>query len=308
MTPTNSTKSRKPAARMRANASETPRPTIAFRVRADVYEKLRASAEARGFSLSEEIEHRLNRSLDTAGDHFAELALQLIADNWRAVQSLSGRKMVEDKFTLQACCEAAYRATELLAGVNGMDLKVGLFDSLGPEGTSIEAGKQLGQAIVYHRELLHMKDPPQWATSVYEANVIDALTKRISVLQAKAAERAVTDDQSEPTPAQDKAPEPQPKVKPTPKGTRWATSDEVAGMVETPGQLPESIGGQATFDDAVSGLPLVKAEKAAAAERRAKAPLDVGAGSPDVAGKPKGWKPRLGLREAAAKAKADAKG
>ena len=177
--------------RRRAKASETPRPSVSFRLRADVYERIKASAEARGFSLSEEIEHRLNRSLDTAGDHFAELALQLIADNWRAVQSLSGRKMVEDKFTLQACCEAAYRATELLAGVNGMDLHLGTFDSLGPEGTNVEAGKQLGQAIVYHRELLHMKDPPQWATSVYEANVIDALTKRVTALQAKEAERAV---------------------------------------------------------------------------------------------------------------------
>lgn len=191
MTAATSKKPRKPVARMRANASETPRPTIAFRVRADVHEKLRASAEARGFSLSEEIEHRLNRSLDTASDHFAELALQLIADNWKAIQSLSGRKMVEDKFTLQACCEAAYRATELLAGVNGMDLRVGLLEGLGPEGVSIEAGKQLGHAIVYHREVLHMKDPPEWAASVYEANVIQALTKRIAALSEKAGEQPV---------------------------------------------------------------------------------------------------------------------
>ncbi len=158
-----STRGRKRDTNRRVYESEQKRPTITFRVRDELHAKLKASAEARGFSLSEEIEHRLNRSLDTAGDHFAELALQLIADNWRAVQSLSGRKMVEDKFTLQACCEAAYRATELLAGVNGMDLKVGTFDSLGPEGINVEAGKQLGQAIVYHRELLHMKDPPAWA-------------------------------------------------------------------------------------------------------------------------------------------------
>jgi hypothetical protein len=171
--------------------NEARRPTITFRVRGELHEKLKASAEARGYSLSEEIEHRLNRSMDTASDHFAELALQLIADNWKAIQSLSGRKMVEDKFTLQACCEAAYRATELLAGVNGMDLRVGLLEGLGPEGVSVEAGKQLGHAIVYHRELLHMKNPPEWATSVYEANVIQALTKRIAALSEKAGEQPV---------------------------------------------------------------------------------------------------------------------
>jgi hypothetical protein len=42
-----------------------------------------------------------------------------------------------------------------------------------------------------------------------------------------------------------------------------ATPEEIANMVDAPGQLPESIGGQANFDDAVAGLPLVKAEKAA---------------------------------------------
>lgn len=52
---------------------------------------------------------------------------------------------------------------------------------------------------------------------------------------------------------------PAPKVRP-------ATPDEIAGMVPARGQLPPSIGDRALFDDAVSGLPLVKAEKATEAK------------------------------------------
>ena len=44
---------------------------------------------------------------------------------------------------------------------------------------------------------------------------------------------------------------------------RSATPDEIAGMVPARGQLPPEIGDRAAFDDAVSGLPLVQAEKAA---------------------------------------------
>ncbi len=75
---------------------------------------------------------------------------------------------------------------------------------------------------------------------------------------------------------------PQPQAKATPDGTRWATPDEIAGMKPARGELPESVDGRATFDDAVSGLPLVQAEKATAAKRREKAPLDVGSGSPEA--------------------------
>ena len=221
--------------RRRAKASETPRPSVSFRLRADIYERLKASAEARAFSLSEEIEHRLNRSLDTAGDHFAELALQLISDNWRSIQSLSRRKMVEDKFTLQACCEAAYRATELLAGVNGINMSVGALDSLGPEGINIDAAKQLGRAIVMHRELLHMKDPPKWATSVYEANVIEALTKRIAYLQGHVGEATAPGT-------------PEPDDEPRLTGQEEATR-LMAGAKPARGILPPEIGDRALFDE-----------------------------------------------------------
>ena len=209
--------------RMNANGAKSP--TIAFRVRGDLYDRLKASAETRGYSLSEEIEHRLNRSLDAASDHFAELALQLIADNWRAIQSLSRRKMVEDEFTLQACCEAAYRATELLAGVNGMNLHIGLLGSLGSKQINIEAGKQLGHAIVYHRELLHMKNPPEWATPVYEANVIEALTKRITDSKERVAEQ------------------------PSPPAARFATPEEAAKAVPAENRDP-TLFQQADFDEA----------------------------------------------------------
>lgn len=44
---------------------------------------------------------------------------------------------------------------------------------------------------------------------------------------------------------------------------RPATPDEIAGMVPSRGQLPPEIVDRALFDDAVSGLPLVQAEKVA---------------------------------------------
>lgn len=51
----------------RVNTNGAKSPTIAFRVRGDLYDRLKASAEARGYSLSEEIEHRLNASISDEG-------------------------------------------------------------------------------------------------------------------------------------------------------------------------------------------------------------------------------------------------
>ena len=48
----------------KVNANGSKSATLSFRVRGDLYDRLKASAEARGYSLSEEIEHRLNRSMD----------------------------------------------------------------------------------------------------------------------------------------------------------------------------------------------------------------------------------------------------
>lgn len=59
---------------------------------------------------------------------------------------------------------------------------------------------------------------------------------------------------------QDAPPAPEPALRP-------ATPDEIASMTPARGQLHPSIGDQAIHDDAVSGLPLVQAEKAANAKQ-----------------------------------------
>ena len=114
-------------------------------------------------------------------------------------------------------------------------MSVGALDSLGPEGINIDAAKQLGRAIVMHRELLHMKDAPEWATSVYEGAVVDALTKRINYLQTPAAEPVAPVASELDT---------SPRLTGQEEATRL-----MAGMKPARGILPPEIGDRALFDE-----------------------------------------------------------
>jgi hypothetical protein len=61
---------------------------MTFRVRQGMRDRLQASAEARGMSISEEVERRLDLSLDMALDPFKLIALRMIVEKWKMIDAL----------------------------------------------------------------------------------------------------------------------------------------------------------------------------------------------------------------------------
>jgi hypothetical protein len=88
-------------------ADTTKRPTLTFRVGADLSEKLRASAEVSQTSISEEIERRLTASFTKVQDAATEAVLSLIAANFAAIQNATQSSWVTDPMTQVMCAKAA---------------------------------------------------------------------------------------------------------------------------------------------------------------------------------------------------------
>ena len=110
-------KTRTKGGRPRKYASDEKRPTMTFRVRGGMHEKLIASAKERDVSLSEEIERRLEASFQTAADPYIDTALRMAAANCDVIQQLLGRNIAEDPYARAACAKAAATAIELVGGL-----------------------------------------------------------------------------------------------------------------------------------------------------------------------------------------------
>ena len=105
----------------RKYSSAAKSPTITHRVRGGLYEKLKASAEKREVSLSEEIERRLESSFRSAADPYIGTALAMAEANCDVIQQLIGKNIAEDPYTRVACAKAAASAIELVGGLVGQE-------------------------------------------------------------------------------------------------------------------------------------------------------------------------------------------
>ena len=94
---------------------------LTFRVRDGMREWLEASAKARGLSISEEIEKRLEQSRQQSADPVMDTALRMAASNCMVVQDLTGQTISSDAYTRAACAKAAATAIDLVGGVAGQD-------------------------------------------------------------------------------------------------------------------------------------------------------------------------------------------
>ena len=94
--------------------SENKRPTISFRVRADMVDKLKASAEDRDLSLSEEVERSLNFKFDFARDAHDELVMRSFKTAFDMAEKLAGARWFESNDAAKLCHAAITKAADLL--------------------------------------------------------------------------------------------------------------------------------------------------------------------------------------------------
>ena len=94
---------------------------LTFRVRDGMREWLETSAKARGLSISEEVEKRLEQSRHQAADPYMDTALRMAAANCDVIRQLLGKGIAEDPFARAACAKAAATAVELVGGLAGQD-------------------------------------------------------------------------------------------------------------------------------------------------------------------------------------------
>ena len=95
---------------------------LAFRVRDGIRNKLQASADASSCSLSEEVERRLEHSLDMALDPVKLSIIRMIVEQWRIIDLFAENLTVDE--TLTAYAKAASGAVEKIAEIQSdLDLK-----------------------------------------------------------------------------------------------------------------------------------------------------------------------------------------
>ena len=98
----------------RKYASENKRPTISFRVRADMLDKLKASAEEHDLSLSEEVERCVNFKFSFARDAHDEVVMQSIRTAFYMAEEVAGARWFESKEAALICNKAMSIACNLL--------------------------------------------------------------------------------------------------------------------------------------------------------------------------------------------------
>lgn len=74
--------------------------SFTFRLRPDMRERLEASAAARGISISEEIESRLELSLDTTFDPFKIAAVRMLIEQWKVIDTVTGGSLRGDELLI----------------------------------------------------------------------------------------------------------------------------------------------------------------------------------------------------------------
>ena len=221
--------------------SENKRPTISFRVRADTFENLKASAKEHDLSLSEEVERCVNFKFTFARDAHDEIVMKSLRAAFDMAEKVAGARWFENREAARLCHDALKGAAALLM------LGVGPGNQLDLVSESVEAGAAIGGQAVSNVTGMNSEESKQRYEAVI-AKYRDAVRFNYTLVKLLSGGESDENASAEVSP--------DPTVRP-------ATPDEIANMVDAPGQLPESIGGQAAFDDAVAGLPLVQAEKAA---------------------------------------------
>ena len=238
----------------REKASGKPKTdTVTFRVRADMRQKLGDSAKARDLSISEEVERRCLLSFDLASNPSNEYIIRTVADALRLSEIVTGRSWTTDRTTaFMACASMQAAAAIITAHHEGVEQdkdfanlveKAGVVQAV--RAAALYSGMPIENLLEIGRDVV---------SSFFGARVMrEGIPPHImaqALRNGAPAKPAATLELS----------------------LRSATPDELDEMKPTPGQLPPSIGDQALFDDAVSGLPLVKAEKAKPAEPPAPSP------------------------------------
>ena len=90
---------------------------MTFRVRAGMREKLQASADARGLSISEEVERRLNLSFDIATSPHNEYVIRSAADALNMVESVNKMKWTDNVHVANMCHDAVAAATSVMTAI-----------------------------------------------------------------------------------------------------------------------------------------------------------------------------------------------
>ncbi len=296
---------RKGVVRQRPGAGEKPRPVLSFRVQADLHARLRASAEANELAMSEEVERRLEASFVLKHQNellvaFRDLMRERDARLWpdKAVEHLV--------LTFSGVLEQAqqrlgkgWRDSECVAAVVVETIRTlmlrytrrSLFEGL---KSAEEISRTVDAIVAVMTPDLDRKMPP--LPKLGDVQVPPTRVRMVHVFKDKAT-GAVLDTYSSRDfdmldPADRPTVEPEylallEKHRPRrdevdidtvfapvekPGMLLWqATPEEAAMFKPLRGQIPPEIGDRAIFDEALSGLPLVQAEKAVAATRRKKA-------------------------------------
>lgn len=239
---------------------------IITRVTPAMYEALNGIAADAGRSLAQEVEMRVARTLRDDEERrnrppMSEspgltILIRYISRAFSFMEQLSGEAWHDD--------DAANAVMQDLM----IEMVVHCFQAQSVTSLSEEDRKRVAQMIEAKEHVIDMmlwrKGHPNviWPDRKPEPEVPTAVSEHRKHMEAKAAKEA--GPQPEPTPRR-RAPRLSKLAKADP-AARPATPDEIAGMVSARGQLPPEIGDRAAFDDAVAGLPLVKAEKATEAK------------------------------------------
>lgn len=326
----------------KVNANGAKNPTLSFRVRGDLYDRLRDQAQSDSYSLSEAIERRLTKSFEDEQriaelerhidvmkqterllwpDDSARILGQGFAMALSAARHASGKDWREDRSAALVVAGAVRRTMDRYTR-DGMSIVADLFDgaqvaamadsiveTVGPyldkvmpplPEPPLDAAKWTGRIylVTEFREagtahVLETVTGPEFDAADPEGrpargdryraalarfapirDTVDAEDFEVFVMRDGTHKRVSVDGTHGKTTPQPEEP-----------ATRLTGPEEaaalMAGTKPAPGQEPELFD-RAIVDDAAAGLPLVKAERAAAAERRTKAPLDIGSGPPEA--------------------------
>ena len=109
---------KKPRGRPPKSPEDRKGGNLTFRVRAGMREKLQASADARGLSISEEVERRLNLSFDIATSPHNEYVIRSAAESMNMVEQVTQAKWTDSAMTARMCHAAISSAVSVITAVH----------------------------------------------------------------------------------------------------------------------------------------------------------------------------------------------
>ena len=98
---------------------------VTFRVRGTMREQLQTSANARGLSISEEVERRIALSFELASSPHNEYVIRSAATALNMVEGLTKNNWGQDKLTAQMCHSAVVAAASVLTAIHDKSDNVG---------------------------------------------------------------------------------------------------------------------------------------------------------------------------------------